>query len=125
MIQKRKKRRKSIYSLCFLLLINYIYICRQLFICLTATKYECMHRVAKKLNFKEVGDDEEWCLYWTDTSVSIDRVNQMKRWQKINHFPGMSEICRKDFLTRNMNRMLKLFPKEYSFYPRAWCLPAE
>jgi tubulin polyglutamylase TTLL6/13 len=84
-----------------------------------------MHRVAKKLNFKEVGDDEEWCLYWTDTSVSIDRVNQMKRWQKINHFPGMSEICRKDFLTRNMNRMLKLFPKEYSFYPRAWCLPAE
>jgi tubulin polyglutamylase TTLL6/13 len=98
---------------------------KPLFICLVATKYECVHRVAKKLNFKEVGEDEDWFLYWTDTSVSIDRVNQMKRWQKINHFPGMSEICRKDFLTRNMNRMAKLFPKEYSFYPKAWCLPAE
>jgi len=98
---------------------------RQLMICLTATKYDCVRRVAKKLNYKEVPDEEEWCLYWTDTSVSIDRVNQMKRWQKINHFPGMSEICRKDFLTRNMNRMAKLFPKEYNFYPKAWCLPAD
>ena len=37
----------------------------------------------------------------------------------------MSEICRKDSLTRNMSRMLKMFPKEYAFYPKAWCLPAE
>ena len=37
----------------------------------------------------------------------------------------MSEICRKDFLTRNMNRMAKLYPKDYGFYPKAWCLPAE
>lgn len=37
----------------------------------------------------------------------------------------MSEICRKDSLTRNMSRMMKMFPKEYSFYPKAWCLPAE
>jgi tubulin polyglutamylase TTLL6/13 len=40
-----------------------------------------VRRVAKKLNFKEVGEDEDWILYWTDLSVSIERVNQMKRWQ--------------------------------------------
>ena len=45
--------------------------------------------------------------------------------QKINHFPGMSEICRKDTLARNMNRMMKLFPKEYNICPKSWCLPAE
>ncbi|XP_041087353.1 tubulin polyglutamylase ttll6 [Polyodon spathula] len=49
----------------------------------------------------------------------------MKRYQKINHFPGMSEICRKDLLARNMNRMRKLFPKEYNIFPRTWCLPAD
>ncbi|XP_017166424.1 tubulin polyglutamylase ttll6 isoform X2 [Poecilia reticulata] len=49
----------------------------------------------------------------------------MKRYQKINHFPGMSEICRKDFLARNLNRMLKLFPKDYNIFPRTWCLPAD
>jgi tubulin polyglutamylase TTLL6/13 len=84
-----------------------------------------VRRVGKKLGFKEVEENDDWTLFWTDTSVSIDRVNQMKRWQKINHYPGMSEICRKDFLTRNMNRMAKMFPKDYSFYPKAWCLPAE
>lgn len=52
-------------------------------ICLVATKYECVRRVAKKLAFKEVEENEDWSLYWTDTSVSIDRVNQMKKWQVI------------------------------------------
>lgn len=50
-------------------------------ICMVATKYECVRRVAKKLAFKEVEENEDWSLYWTDTSVSIDRVNQMKKWQ--------------------------------------------
>ncbi|KAK9530018.1 hypothetical protein VZT92_011556 [Zoarces viviparus] len=48
-----------------------------------------------------------------------------RRFQKINHFPGMSEICRKDLLARNMNRMLKLFPRDYNIFPRTWCLPAD
>ncbi|XP_054454377.1 tubulin polyglutamylase ttll6 isoform X2 [Anoplopoma fimbria] len=69
------------------------------------------------------GDD--WTLFWTDCSVSLDRVKDMKRYQKINHFPGMNEICRKDLLARNMNRMLKLFPKDYNIFPRTWCLPAD
>lgn len=46
-------------------------------------------------------------------------------FQKVNHFPGMSEICRKDLLARNLNRMLKMFPKDYNFFPKTWCIPAE
>ncbi|KAL5967771.1 Tubulin polyglutamylase ttll6, partial [Taenia solium] len=82
-------------------------------------------RVSQRFGFREVGDDEEWNLYWTDLSVTIERVVSMKKWQKINHFPGMSEICRKDALARNLNRMLKLFPKEYSIFPKTWILPAD
>ncbi len=37
----------------------------------------------------------------------------------------MSEICRKDALARNLNRMLKLFPKDYNIFPKTWILPAE
>ncbi|XP_046677752.1 tubulin polyglutamylase ttll6-like isoform X1 [Homalodisca vitripennis] len=37
----------------------------------------------------------------------------------------MSEICRKDLLARNLNRMLKFFPKDYNFFPKTWCLPAD
>lgn len=74
---------------------------------------------------REGSENDDWTVYWTDYSVSLDRVMEMKSYQKINHFPGMSEICRKDLLARNMGRMLKLFPKEFNFFPRAWCLPAD
>ncbi|XP_065672973.1 tubulin polyglutamylase ttll6 isoform X9 [Hydra vulgaris] len=49
----------------------------------------------------------------------------MKKYQKINHFPGMSEICRKDLLARNMNRLWKQFPKDFVIFPRTWCIPAD
>lgn len=112
-----------------------------------------MRRAARKYGLREAGEGEDWTLFWTDCSVSLDRVMEMKLYQvitvcsfstvpasytnvlfawfficekqKINHFPGMSEICRKDLLSRNMNRMLKLFPKDYNIFPRTWCLPAE
>ena len=111
-----------------------------------------MRRVSRRFGFRPVGDEEEWTVYWIDTSVVMERVMNMKRYQvhgllsppllhtltpppstlptiflsqKINHFPGMVEICRKDLLARNMTRMLKLFPKDYNCFPRTWCLPAE
>uniref|UniRef100_A0A8D0EAA0 Tubulin tyrosine ligase like 13 n=1 Tax=Salvator merianae TaxID=96440 RepID=A0A8D0EAA0_SALMN len=87
--------------------------------------FTAVRRAARRCGLKEVGEDEEWTVYWTDCSVSLERVMEMKRFQKINHFPGMAEICRKDLLARNLNRMLKLFPKEYSIFPRTWCLPAD
>ncbi|KAJ1531514.1 hypothetical protein ONE63_000189 [Megalurothrips usitatus] len=74
---------------------------------------------------KDVSEDEPWNLYWTDLSISLERCKDMKRFQKINHFPGMAEICRKDLLARNLNRMLRLFPKDYNFFPKTWCLPAD
>ncbi|XP_032650085.1 tubulin polyglutamylase TTLL13 isoform X1 [Chelonoidis abingdonii] len=98
---------------------------RLLSINLTNCKYESVRRAARHCCLKEVGEDEEWTVCWTDCSVSLERVMEMKRFQKINHFPGMTEICRKDLLARNLNRMLKLFPKEYNIFPRTWCLPAD
>ncbi|XP_062859168.1 tubulin polyglutamylase ttll6 [Trichomycterus rosablanca] len=105
--KKKKKKKKG-------LLIN-----------LTNCKYESVRRASRRYGLREAGEGEDWTLFWTDCSVSLDRVMEMKRYQKINHFPGMSEICRKDLLARNLNRMLKLFPKDYSVFPRTWCLPAD
>lgn len=98
---------------------------KKLWINLTNCKYESVRRAARRYGLREAAEGEDWTLFWTDCSVSLDRVMDMKRYQKINHFPGMNEICRKDLLARNMNRMLKLFPKEYNIFPRTWCLPAD
>nr|XP_019596235.1 PREDICTED: tubulin polyglutamylase TTLL6 isoform X3 [Rhinolophus sinicus] len=84
-----------------------------------------VRRAAQQYGLREGGENDDWTLYWTDYSVSLERVMEMKSYQKINHFPGMSEICRKDLLARNMNRMSKMFPKDFHFFPRTWCLPAD
>uniref|UniRef100_H2ZK35 TTL13 polyglutamylase n=1 Tax=Ciona savignyi TaxID=51511 RepID=H2ZK35_CIOSA len=94
-------------------------------ICTSNCKYDSVRRMSRKYGMKETGDDDDWTIFWTDYSVSLERVMEMKRFQKINHFPGMNEICRKDFLARNMNRLHKLFPKEYSCFPKTWCFPAD
>jgi hypothetical protein len=88
-------------------------------------KYDVVHRMSKRFGFKLVDESEDWNLYWTDFSVSLERVMVMKRYQKINHFPGMSEICRKDLLAKNLTRMQKQFPKDYNFFPNSWVLPGE
>lgn len=99
--------------------------CRSLAINLTNCRYESVRRAAQMCGLREAGEDEEWNVYWTDCSVSLERVMDMKRFQKINHFPGMTEICRKDLLARNLKRMQKIYPREYNIFPRTWCLPAE
>ena len=35
----------------------------------------------------------------------------------------MQEICRKDYLARNLTRLNKAFPKQYRFFPKTWKIP--
>lgn len=96
----------------------------------------------------EDAEGTNWSIYWIDTGVAIERVLNMQQFQKINHFPGMRvfyppypmrvyfpgnaifrhlrhysttgmhEICRKDYLARNLGRLGRLFPKDYNFFPK-------
>ena len=44
--------------------------------------WQCIvRRVARRFGLRPVGDDEEWTVYWTDTSVLLERVMEMKRYQ--------------------------------------------
>lgn len=81
--------------------------------------------VLKKLGWREVGDEDDWQLYWTDTSVSMERVMKLKKTQKINHFCGMLEICRKKKLASNFARMAKVAVGDYTFHPMTYNLPDE
>uniref|UniRef100_A0A8C2GM79 Tubulin tyrosine ligase-like family, member 7 n=1 Tax=Cyprinus carpio TaxID=7962 RepID=A0A8C2GM79_CYPCA len=70
-------------------------------------------------------DDETANLIWNDSSVQHEKIAELRNYQRINHFPGMGEICRKDCLARNMAKMIKSQPQEYSFIPKTWIFPAE
>ena len=94
---------------------------------LSSCKYPLLRTVKSKLGWKEVYDDDPdaWNLYWTDTSITADRLMRLKPGQKINHFVGMLEICRKRSLARNLARLEVVYPHEFDFSPKTYNLPAQ
>ena len=93
----------------------------------SSCKYPLLRTVKSKLGWKEVYDDDPdaWNLYWTDTSITADRLMRLKPGQKINHFVGMLEICRKRSLARNLARLEVVYPHEFDFSPKTYNLPAQ
>uniref|UniRef100_A0A672SGL3 Tubulin tyrosine ligase-like family, member 7 n=1 Tax=Sinocyclocheilus grahami TaxID=75366 RepID=A0A672SGL3_SINGR len=90
------------------------------------TKYEIVRIVVEEMNFHKARDDDEMAnLIWNDSAVQHEKIAELRNYQRINHFPGMGEICRKDCLGRNMSKMIKSQPQEYSFIPKTWIFPAE
>ncbi|CAM6095581.1 unnamed protein product [Calypogeia fissa] len=91
---------------------------------LSCCKYELLRIVLRKNGWEESGDDEKNChLIWTDMSIGPERLMVLKRGQKINHFFGMLQICRKKSLALNLATMRKMFPSQYKFFPRSFILP--
>ena len=73
-------------------------------------------------------DDEtgDWDLYWCDTGgITPEMLSKMQSYQRINHFPGMYQLARKNNLCRNLMRMLKVFKDDFNMFPKTWILPAE
>ncbi|OMJ72519.1 hypothetical protein SteCoe_29012 [Stentor coeruleus] len=90
------------------------------------TKYEIIKDIAGILRWS-ISDkqDQDWDLLWTDTAVSTERLSKMRITQKINHFPGMYQIARKNCMALNLNKLRKLYTSDYNFYPMTWVLPVE
>ena len=43
-------------------------------------------------------------VYWVDSGIPLEKFLELKPYQKINHYPGIGEITRKDLLARNMQK---------------------
>lgn len=53
-------------------------------------------------------EDDYFDIYWMDTSHGqryLDRFGQLKNYQRINHFPSMTVLCRKNELGKALNNM--------------------
>lgn len=68
---------------------------------------------------------KNWDIKWVDGPVSVEMLSKLQSHQKINHFPGMSTLSRKNNLARNMTKMQMAFPEFYNFIPRTFILPAD
>ncbi|KAH8258113.1 hypothetical protein KR038_005965 [Drosophila bunnanda] len=97
----------------------------RLSVCVENTRFQLVAKVTRNMGFQHVPQHRLWNIQWSDCTPHHDLLRSMKRFQQINHFPGMVEICRKDLLSRNLNRMLKLFPGDYRIFPRTWLMPTD
>ena len=71
------------------------------------TKYMVVRYVGKKVYRMKLTrcDEEDWDICWQDGAVSCEQLQRMKPYQRINHFPGMYALARKNHLARNLMRM--------------------
>ena len=74
---------------------------------------------------QKTAETMDWDVCWTDNAVQPETLTKMELHQKINHFPGMYNLARKNLLGRGLMRMRKKFPEEFDFFPLTWMLPVE
>jgi hypothetical protein len=94
---------------------------------LTSCDYSVIKEACKRFGWRFTNSDKGWTIKWTDRYLLGGTLREMKlvRPQRINHFPAMCEIAFKCRLATNLNRMRKIAPDEYDFYPETWVLPEE
>jgi tubulin polyglutamylase TTLL6/13 len=72
------------------------------------------------LTNKEYG---AWDVWWSDGPVTIHLLKRMQQHQRVNHFPGMYNLAKKNLLGRHLMRMKGLLPEQYQFFPETYNLP--
>jgi tubulin polyglutamylase TTLL6/13 len=95
---------------------------------LSCCRYDVVAKCALELGYHISRDDtgeEDFNIWFTDLSVAPSRVMKLSQHQKINHFPAMIDICKKDELAVNLNKMRRMCPGAYGFFPTTYCLPRE
>ncbi|CAK79223.1 unnamed protein product (macronuclear) [Paramecium tetraurelia] len=100
----------------------------RLIINVSSSQYPVIRYVGKKMLDWKIQKDENatnWDVWWTDGAVFSDLLGRMNAHQKVNHFPGMYSLARKNHLGRNLMKMHKQFPQAYNYFPYTWLLPAE
>eukprot|EP00392_Amoebophrya_sp_AT5.2_P005849 g5859.t1 len=91
-------------------------------------EYDVIHEVVDELGWKSTDNGASNCsLIWIDTAVGIrESFETVKAWQLINHFPGLNDlIARKSRMYRNLHRIARVLPKEYTFLPTTYVLPED
>jgi len=82
-------------------------------------------KAVRHLGYKMCDDENaDWDVFWNDTAgVLPEQLSKMQNYQRVNHYPGMYQLARKNNLCRNLTRMQRLHKEDYSFFPRTWVLP--
>jgi hypothetical protein len=63
-------------------------------------------------------------LQWSGY-INANDIKHLNKYQKVNHFPGSTQLGRKDLLWRNMSRMRSKYPKDFAISPISYLIHEE
>ncbi|GLE09699.1 hypothetical protein PINS_up021514 [Pythium insidiosum] len=76
---------------------------------ITSCRYAIIRQCLRARDFRLVKKKNEpgaaptkWDIWWSDRGDLLRDLPRLSPFQKVNHFPSMEEICRKDFLANNL-----------------------
>ena len=93
---------------------------------LQSCDYRVLHQVFESNGFKHSETLPEWNVLWTTKQTKHIQFEGLHENQRVNIFPKMAEITRKDRLSKNINRMKKKHGVEhFDFVPTTFILPEE
>ena len=84
-----------------------------------------LSEIAENLDLRVTSSKHNWDLLWTDHAIEKEQLFRLLDHQKINHFPGMYILARKNLLAKGLTKMKKIRPQCYDFFPQTWTLPSE
>eukprot|EP00919_Chromeraceae_sp_WS-2016_P065356 GHVR01154577.1.p1 GENE.GHVR01154577.1~~GHVR01154577.1.p1 ORF type:complete len:596 (+),score=196.94 GHVR01154577.1:60-1790(+) len=71
-------------------------------------------------------DSYDWQVLWSGGILRDSVYEQLHQHQRVNHFPGSTELTRKDRLWANLNAMQLMYgKKEFDFVPETFVLPEQ
>ncbi|ODM97749.1 Tubulin polyglutamylase TTLL6 [Orchesella cincta] len=94
-------------------------------ICLVGCRYDVLPQVAKEMGFDVVSESDLWNINWSDSPLAPQKIMEMRRIQDTHSVFWLVGIFSEIWLGRNLNRLKKLFPQDYNFFPPTWDLPTE
>ncbi len=92
---------------------------------LSSCQYPEVAEVARHLGWTVCTEkgDRGWDIYWADAPPPREMLGSLEGHQRVNHFPGMHLLGRKNLLARGLNRLKKRCPEDWRFVPETWMLP--
>ena len=71
-------------------------------------------------------DGNDWCVCWAGKGFAQKVYDDIKPYQKINHYPGSICIAYKDQLAAHITKMQKFYGKDkFDFTPETFILPED
>ncbi|KAL1522062.1 hypothetical protein AB1Y20_021706 [Prymnesium parvum] len=84
----------------------------------------CLCGAFKRAGFRRLLKGNTFNVFWGH-HLKEDKLQTLRKYQSVNHFPGSYGLGRKDYLWKNISRMARKYGNAYDFCAKSYVLPGD